>query len=133
MTSKAMPGRIPSENLGEVTSWMLPPVDESGRVLSSAEKEARMRREKMLRQGKEKIENIEIPAQQKTGMTAQEMQEIFDAAEKDGFAQGHTEGVEKGKADGYEAGRQQGLMEMRAQLTLDSSVFIISLMHCCTR
>lgn len=123
MTSKSMPGRISSENLGEVTSWMLPPVDESSKVLSSAEREARLRREKLLRQGKEKIETVEMPAQQKTGMTAQEMQEIFDAAEKDGFAQGHIEGFEKGKTDGYEAGRQQGLMEMRAQLTLEQQRF----------
>jgi len=123
MTSKSMPGRIASENLGEVTSWMLPPVDDSGRVLSSAEKEARVRREKLLRQGKEKIETVEIPAQQKTGMTAQEMQDIFDSAEKDGFAQGHAAGVEQGKNDGYEAGRQQGLMEMRAQLTLEQQRF----------
>ena len=123
MTSKSMPGRIASENLGEVTSWMLPPVDDSGRVLSSAEKEARVRREKLLQQGKEKIETVEIPTQQKTGMTAQEMQDIFDAAEKDGFAQGHAIGVEQGKSDGYEAGRQQGLMEMRAQLTLEQQRF----------
>ena len=59
MTSKSMPGRIASESLGEVTSWMLPPVDESGKVLSSAEREARLRREKLLRQGKEKIETVE--------------------------------------------------------------------------
>lgn len=123
MTSKSMPGRIASENLGEVTCWMLPPVDESGKVLSSAEREARLRREKLLRQGKEKIETVEIPAQQKTGMTAQEMQDIFDEAEKDGFAQGHIEGVEQGKSDGFEAGRQQGLMEMRAQLTLEQQRF----------
>lgn len=123
MTSKSMPGRIPAEELGEVKSWFMPAVDDTGRILSSAELEARQRREKLLRQGKEKIETVEIPAQQKTGMTAQEMQEIFDAAEKDGFAQGHTSGFEKGKADGYEAGRQQGLMEMRAQLTLEQQRF----------
>ncbi|RYY74711.1 MAG: flagellar assembly protein FliH [Gammaproteobacteria bacterium] len=123
MTSKSMPGRIASENLGEVKSWLLPPVDDSGRVLSSAEKEARIRREKLLQQGKEKIETVEIPAQQKTGMTAQEMQDIFDTAEKDGFAQGHATGMEQGKSDGYEAGRQQGLMEMRAQLSLEQQRF----------
>lgn len=123
MTSKSMPGRIAAENLGEVTSWMLPLVDEAGKVLSSAEREARLRREKLLRQGKEKIETVEMPAQQKTGMTAQDMQEIFDAAEKDGFAQGYAEGVEKGKSDGFEAGRQQGLMEMRAQLTAEQQRF----------
>jgi len=123
MTSKSLPGRIASENLGDVTSWMLPLVDDTGRVLSSAEKEARDRREKMLQQGKEKIETVEMPVQQKTGMTAQEMQEIFDAAEKDGFTQGHATGFEQGKTDGYEAGRQQGLMEMRAQLTLEQQRF----------
>lgn len=123
MTSKSLPGRIASENLGDVTSWMLPLVDDTGRVLSSAEKEARDRREKMLQQGKEKIETVEIPVQQKTGMTAQEMQEIFDAAEKDGFTQGHATGFEQGKTDGYEAGRHQGLMEMRAQLTLEQQRF----------
>ncbi len=123
MTSKSMPGRIPAEELGEVSSWLVPMVDDTGRVLSSAELEARQRREKLLRQGKEKIEIVEMPTQQKSGMTAQEMQEIFDAAEKDGFAQGHTEGFEKGKSDGYEAGRQQGLMEMRAQLTLEQQRF----------
>ncbi|MFO1388009.1 flagellar assembly protein FliH [Cellvibrio sp.] len=123
MTTKSMPGRIPSEELGEVKSWMLPPVDDTGRILSSAEKEARMRREKLLQQGKEKIETVEIPPQQKTGMTAQEMQDIFDAAEKDGFAQGHAAGFEQGKNEGYEAGRQQGLMEMRAHLTLEQQRF----------
>jgi flagellar assembly protein FliH len=123
MTSKSLPGRIAAEDLGNVTSWMLPPVDDSGRVLSSAEKEARLRREKLLRNGKEKIETVEIPEQQKTGMTAQDLQEIFDAAEKDGFAQGQAAGFEKGKAEGYEAGRQQGLMEMRAHLTLEQQRF----------
>lgn len=123
MTAKSMPGRIAAEELGEVTSWMLPPVDDSGRVLSSAEKEARMRREKLLQQGKEKIETVEIAPQPKTGLTAQELQDIFDAAEKDGFAQGHAAGMEAGKSDGYEAGRQQGLMEMRAQLTLEQQRF----------
>jgi flagellar assembly protein FliH len=123
MTSKSLPGRIAAEDLGNVTSWMLPPVDDSGRVLSSAEKEARLRREKLLRNGKEKIETVEIPEQQKTGMTAQDLQEIFDAAEKDGFAQGQVAGFEKGKAEGYEAGRQQGLMEMRAHLTLEQQRF----------
>jgi flagellar assembly protein FliH len=124
MTSKTMPGRIASENLGEVTAWMLPPVDDSGKVLSSAEKEARVRREKLLRQEQETIEVVEVPEQQEpAGMTAQEMQDIFDAAEQAGFAQGQAEGFEKGKSDGFEAGRQQGLMEMRAQLTLEQQRF----------
>ncbi|HWV16700.1 MAG TPA: flagellar assembly protein FliH [Cellvibrio sp.] len=117
MTSKALPGRIPAETLGEVTSWMLPPVDDN-RAVSSAEKEARERREKMLRQGKEIVEDVEVevevPAQ--VGISAQELQEIFDNAEKDGYAQGHAAGFSQGKAEGYETGKQQGLAELRAQM-----------------
>lgn len=123
MTQKTLPPRIPSDQLGDVRTWMMPPVNDSGRVLSTAEKEARERREKMLRQGKETIENIEIPGALKTGMTAQDMQEIFDAAEKDGFTQGHQVGMEQGQAEGYEVGRQQGLMEMRAQLVIEQQRF----------
>ena len=123
MTQKTLPPRIPGEKVGEVHSWLMPPVDDTGRVMSSAQKEARERRERMLSQGKEKIENVEIAAQPKTGMTAQEMQDIFDSAEKDGFEQGKQAGFQKGEADGYEAGRQQGLMEMRGQLVAEQQRF----------
>ena len=119
MTSRALPGRIPAETAGEVKSWMLPPVDDAGKILSSAQKEARERREKMLRQGKETIENVEMAAPSKAGISAQDMQEIFDSAEKDGFAQGLEAGMQKGKVDGYEAGHQQGLKEMQVQLAIE--------------
>jgi len=129
MTSKSLPGRIPVESLGEVTSWMLPPVEDSGKILSSAEKEARERRDRLLRREKETIEIIEMPElpevadeespAPQVGISAQEMQEIYEAAEKEGFEQGHEAGFQKGNAEGYEAGRQQGLMELRAQLAVE--------------
>jgi flagellar assembly protein FliH len=122
MTDKTLPSRIPAEQVGEVRAWNVPPVND-GRVLSSAQKEARDRREKLLQQGREKIENVELPVQKKAGMTAHEMQSIFDSAEKDGFKQGHAAGLEKGQAEGYEAGRQQGLKEMRAQLVTEQQRF----------
>ena len=124
MSTETLQGRIAAEDVSEVKSWVLPPVDDSGKILSSAEKEARDRRQRLLRQGKESIQTVEVPTSPaKTGMTAKEMQDIFDAAEKDGFAQGHTEGYSKGQADGYEAGKQQGLMEMRAQLLAEQQRF----------
>lgn len=123
MTDKTLPSRIPAEQLGDVRAWNVPPVNDTGRVLSSTQKEARETREKLLQQGREKIENVEMPVQKKAGMTAHEMQSIFDSAEKDGFKQGHAAGLEKGQADGYEAGRQQGLMEMRAQLVAEQQRF----------
>lgn len=120
MTSKALPGRIPAEQAGTVTSWMLPPVDDAGRILSSAEKEARERRERLLRMEEETVEDIEIiEPPQSPGISAQELQEIYDSAEKDGFEQGYADGMQQGKAEGYEAGRQQGLQELRAQMALE--------------
>ena len=122
MTLKSPSGRIAAETLGAVTTWSVPPVTDTGRVISSAEKEARDQRDKLLKQGKETIENIEVPARSgKAGMSAKHMQEIYDSVEQDGFKQGQQAGFQKGQAEGYEAGRQQGLMEMRAELAVEQS------------
>lgn len=126
MSDSSLPSRIPAESVDQATTWVLPPVSDNGRVLSSAEKEARERRERLLRREQEKIETVEIPVVEQTpqvGMTAEEMQAIFDEAEKEGFEQGHKEGFAKGNTEGYEAGRQQGLKEMRAQLVAEQQRF----------
>lgn len=126
MSDSNLPNRIPAEAVEQATAWVLPPVNDNGRVLSSAEKEARERRERLLRREQEKIETVEIVVEEQApqvGMTAEEMQAIFDAAEKDGFEQGHKEGFAKGNNEGYEAGRQQGLKEMRAQLVAEQQRF----------
>lgn len=126
MSDSSLPSRIPAEAVEQVSTWVLPPVSDNGRVLSSAEKEARERRERLLRREQEKIETVEIPVEEQApqvGMTAEEMQAIFDAAEKDGFEQGHKDGFAKGNSEGYEAGRQQGLKEMRAQLVAEQQRF----------
>ncbi|MEN0039665.1 MAG: flagellar assembly protein FliH [Cellvibrio sp.] len=118
--------RIPAEAVENASTWVIPPITDHGKILSSAEKEARERRERMLRREKETIETVEIPEPEQPaqlGMTAEEMQAIFDTAEKDGFEQGHKEGFTKGNSEGYEAGRQQGLMEMRAQLVAEQQRF----------
>ena len=126
MSDSSLPNRIPAEAVEQVTTWVLPPISDNGKVLSSAEKEARDRRERMLRRDQEKIEVVDIPIVEQPaqmGMTAEELQAIFDAAEKDGFEQGQKEGFAKGNTEGYEAGRQQGLKEMRAQLVVEQQRF----------
>ncbi|MDR7089495.1 flagellar assembly protein FliH [Cellvibrio fibrivorans] len=126
MSDNSLLNRIPAEVVENATTWVIPPITEHGKILSSAEKEARERRERLLRREKETIETVEIPepeAPPQLGMTAEEMQAIFDTAEKDGFEQGHKEGFTKGNSEGYEAGRQQGLMEMRAQLVAEQQRF----------
>lgn len=121
---KKLPNRIAAEDVGEYRTWRIPPINNNGSVLPSAEKEAREREQEELQREGESIEDVELPdAAPKQGMTAQEMQEIIEAAEKDGFAQGHKDGFEKGMAEGYEAGQQQGLMEMRQQLVAEQQRF----------
>jgi flagellar assembly protein FliH len=125
MSETNLPNRIAAEDVEGATTWVFPPVSDHGRVLSSAEKEARERRERLLRRERETIETVEISeeAPPQVGMTAEEMQAIFDTAEKDGFEQGHKDGFAKGNTEGFEAGRQQGLMEMRAQLVAEQQRF----------
>ena len=125
MTDKQpLANRIPAEEVQDVRAWVIPPIADNGRVLSSAEKEARERREALLRGRKESIETIEIPEPPKAPVvTAEELQAMFDEAEKDGFAQGHKEGLAKGTAEGYEAGKQQALMELRPQLIAEQQRF----------
>lgn len=128
MILKNQPNRIPAEEAGSFQTWHLPPVGAKGAVLPSAEKEAKEIEAEALQQSAESVEDIELPpGVPNTGMTAQEMQEIFDEAERDGFAQGHKDGYEKGMtegmAEGYEAGQQKGLMEMRQQLVAEQQRF----------
>jgi flagellar assembly protein FliH len=128
MTLKNQPNRIPAEEAGSFQTWHLPPVGAKGAVLPSAEKEAKETEAEVRQQSAESIEDIDLPpGVPNTGMTAQEMQEIFDEAERDGFAQGHKDGYDKGMtegmAEGYEAGQQKGLMEMRQQLVAEQQRF----------
>jgi flagellar assembly protein FliH len=124
MTDKNQ-NRIAGETIESMQPWILPPVNDNGRVLSTVEKEAKERKEKLLRKSKESIQTIEMPEPTSPlkGMTAKELEKIFADAEQDGFAKGHAEGFEKGRAEGYEAGRQQGLKDMREQLTAEQLRF----------
>ena len=121
---KKLPNRIAAEDVGEYRAWRVPLINDNGTVMPSAEKEARERKAQDMKRQGESIEDVDMPgATPKKGMTAQEMQEIIEAAEKDGFAQGHQEGFDKGMAEGYEAGQQKGLMEMRQQLVTEQQRF----------
>jgi len=124
MTDKPVNNRIPAESAQNVRSWVLPPVADNGRVLSSAEKEARDRRNRLLHSSKESIQTIEISAPPTAPVvTAEELQSMFDSAEKEGFEKGYQTGLAQGKAEGYEAGKQQALMEMRPQLVAEQQRF----------
>lgn len=102
MTSK-LPNRIALEDLKGVSTWALPNVGTAGKVLSSAEKEARERHQR----DQEIIEDVDDKDLPFAPMTAKELQAITEAAEKEGFNKGYQEGFTKGEQDGRERGLEQ--------------------------
>ena len=101
--------------------WSLPPVT-SDRVLSSAEKEANERKKQRFRKNKnvkktgpvdqaagESIEVVETIEETCKPLTADQLREITEAAEKEGFDAGHKKGLELGEKEGLEKGYQAGL------------------------
>jgi flagellar assembly protein FliH len=123
MVEKNQLNIINSEEAATAKSWAIPPILKADNILSSAEKEAKERRERMLKKSKEKVETIEVAGMPNTGISAKQMQSVMDSVEKDGFKQGHKEGFAKGHNEGYEAGRLQALNEMRVQLDEEKKRF----------
>lgn len=115
-----MPNRIASEDLGEVRGWMLPRIDASGNVVSTAEKEAKERRQQELLRANEVVEDVPDPRLPAGPLTAERLQEITESAEAEGYQAGLDKGEAKGRLDGYEAGKQQALQEMRQKLTQEA-------------
>lgn len=112
-----MPNRIASEDLGDVRGWMLPSIDANGNVVSTAEKEARERKQAELLRANEVVEDVSDPRLPAGPITAEMLQEITEEAEAEGFEVGRVKGEAEGRLDGYEAGKLQALQEMRQKLT----------------
>ena len=111
------PGRIPFEDIASAKSWLLPEVN--GKVINSDEQ-----RKRKTQAGKNKAqqnkrsapespvvsEDVDPPEpEQVKGVTAQQLEEITQAAEQDGFDKGYAEGLEQGKLDGRKAGYSEGI------------------------
>jgi len=123
MTTKKLANRIPAEELDSYQTWVLPPIHGgSDRVLPSAEREARQRAEDAKKRDGEKVEDVDYEGST-GGLSADEMQRLVDAAEKEGREQGYQAGFEQGRAEGYEAGQQIGWEEMRQKLAAEQQRF----------
>ncbi|WP_341939237.1 flagellar assembly protein FliH [Marinimicrobium sp. C2-29] len=123
MTQKKLVNRIPAEELQDYKTWVLPPIHgERDRVLPSAEREAREQAETQRKRQGERVEDVNYTGTG-SGMSADEMQRIVDAAEKEGREQGYQAGFEQGQAEGYEAGEKQGWEEMRQKLAAEQQRF----------
>ncbi len=121
--STLKPGFIPAEEVSGAERWTLPLMESKSPRVTSAlkERQERLRLEK--ERANEVIEDVVVDDVAMTPMTAEQLQAITDAAEKDGYAQGHKKGLAAGKEEGYRAGQQQGLQETKASLTKQQQRF----------
>jgi flagellar assembly protein FliH len=102
----------------DYTSWNLPDVT-STVVLSSAEKEARERKDRRFRKPKktgpvdtaagESIEIVETIEETFKPLTAEQLQAITEAAKKEGYDAGYEKGIETGCVEGEKRGLATGL------------------------
>lgn len=113
------PTEKPTTETGQdYTSWNLPDVT-STVLLSSAEKEARERKDHRFRKPKktgpvdaaagESIEIIETIEETFKPLTAEQLQAITEAAEKEGYDAGYEKGIETGEVEGEKRGLATGL------------------------
>jgi flagellar assembly protein FliH len=113
------PTKTPTDGTDQnYTSWNLPNVT-SSIVLSSAEKEARERKDQRFKTPKktgpvdaaagESIEVVETPEETFKPITADQLQAITDAAEKEGYDAGYEKGSERGYEEGEKSGYSAGL------------------------
>lgn len=106
---------------GSYQSWSLPHVT-SDRLLSSVEKEASERKKQRFKKNKgpkktgpvdeaagESIEVIETIEETFKPLTADQLRDITEAAEKEGYEAGYKKGLEAGEKEGEEKGYKIGL------------------------
>lgn len=124
MTEKnKLANRIPEGEVADYRRWKLPPINDQGQVLPSAEREAAQRQAADQKRRGERVEDVPYQGKLSSGMSAGELQEIFESAEREGFEQGRQAGYEKGLAEGYAAGQEQGAMEKRQELAAEQQRF----------
>ncbi len=104
-------------------NWSLPDVS-SGRLIPSAEKEAKEAKKKqpISDTNDEPLdpsigESVESVEQTVTPITAEQLQEITEAAEKEGYESGYQKGFEQAKVEGHKEGYAQGLAEAKKMMT----------------
>ncbi|WP_041523336.1 flagellar assembly protein FliH [Gilvimarinus agarilyticus] len=116
---RSNPNRIPANETAEWQSWAVPTVDggAKGDTKTKAE-EARLGA-----QAGETIEDVEIEGLTASGLTAEQMSEIVQAAEQEGFAHGLEKGQQQGYEDGYRQGQERGGEDIRQLLTMEQQTF----------
>ena len=107
---------IASEQLGEVDDWRLPDMGDGASILAQRQQSAYGRYpQHRKQQSTEIIEDVAQESVELKPMTAQELQELTQEAERDGFAKGHSEGLEQGREAGHREGFDKGLADAKTE------------------
>lgn len=118
---KANPNRIPAGESDAWQSWALPSVGKNDSTIKGSSPSSA--------QGKsgvaagETIEDIEVEGLTSTGLTAEQMSEIVQAAEQEGFTQGFEQAQQQGYDEGYLQGQERGAEDIRQLLTIEQQTF----------
>ncbi len=107
--------KFSEKELHDCKNWQYPDVSETNYAPSS-QKENLTKKHKEIPKKSDKTvvksgETVEIIEDLVSAITAEQLQEITDAAEKEGFDSGYENGYEKGLEQGVQEGREKGHSE----------------------
>lgn len=122
MTSESTT-RFSEDELGQCQNWSLPDVS-SEKLIPSAEKEARDRKKQLEESAQEHVEPVNTEAgelieesiEAVQPLTVEQLQEITENAEKEGYQAGYDKGLKAGKQEGKTVGEKAALLETKAHV-----------------
>ncbi|WP_049721812.1 flagellar assembly protein FliH [Gilvimarinus polysaccharolyticus] len=118
---KASANRIPADQSDAWQSWALPSVGRGDGIIKG--KSQSKSAAKGAPESGETIEDIEVEGLTGTGLTAEQMSEIVQAAEQEGYAQGFEQAQKKGYEEGYQQGQERGAEDIRQLLSTEQQTF----------
>ncbi len=111
---KKHPNRIPFEEIESIRSWHLPSLGSAAKVVPTAQREASKR------QQQQDVIIEDVAASQVKPLTASELQQMAEQAEKEGrdhgYKEGYAQGLEDGRQKGLQTGESKAYAEHGAQL-----------------
>lgn len=123
------------DELNQYQGWSLPDVSNGGEISASVKKTKKKQQDNSQEATSketsvELIEDIdtEIQSNPSPSINAEQLQEITDAAEKEGFESGEKQGFKKGKEEGIAKGLEEGKQRIQEQ-SLRLERLIDVLMH----
>lgn len=124
MSEKKLSNRIPANASQDWSTWPQPFVSDNGDIVTSVGKESLDKAESQRKTDAESIENVNVDRWASLkGMSAGQLQEIVENAERDGYSEGQKKGLANGQIEGYEAGRLKGLADMKEELLATQKIF----------